>query len=157
ETRETRNAFRARRMSRIDFAAFGKIGDAVGGAERERFDGHRGLATAGRDKAAAIAEEKIFHIVGAMIGVDNGSLWISSHAAGAEQVHSELLLLDGIRPLLLCAGGVENLEAVFVKPFRELDVVGMILVSHSKRGKPPSIFNIWIDGKAVVFLGERSA
>ena|SRR5438309_1303230 len=41
--------------------------DAVGSAECERFDGHCRLAAAGGDEAAAVAEENVFHVVGAMV------------------------------------------------------------------------------------------
>ena len=41
--------------------------DAVGGAECERFDSHSRLAAAGGDEAAAVAEENVFHVVGAMV------------------------------------------------------------------------------------------
>src|SRR5262249_49611722 len=99
------------------FAALGQGSDAVGGAECESFNGPRRLAAAGSDKAAAVAQEKIFHVVRAMVGIDDGSFWIAAHAAGSKQMHGELLLFDGIGPLLLGAGGVKDLQAPPVEPF----------------------------------------
>src|ERR1700758_2325142 len=95
--------------------------------------------------------------MGAMVGVDDGSFWIIAHATGTEQMHGELLLLDGIGPLLLCTGSVEDLQTMFIEPFGELDVVRMILVGQAKRGESPSVFDICVNGKAVVFFGQRSA
>src|SRR5258707_8417276 len=45
---------------RAELPAFGKGHDAVGGAEGQSHDGHGGLAAAGGDQAAAVAQEKIF-------------------------------------------------------------------------------------------------
>src|SRR5208282_702046 len=55
-----------------EIAAFGEGADAVGGAEGERFDGHGGLAAAGGNEAAAVAEEEIFYVMRLMIGIDDG-------------------------------------------------------------------------------------
>jgi hypothetical protein len=54
-----------------EVAALGRGSDAVGGAESKRFDGHGGLAAAGGNQAAAIAEDKIVDVVGAVIFVDH--------------------------------------------------------------------------------------
>src|SRR5882757_1036084 len=131
--------------------------DAVGGAECERFDGHCRLAAAGGDEAAAVAEENVFHVVGAMVRIDDGSLWIVAHAAGAKEMDGKLLLFDGVCPFLLCACGVEDLQAIFVEPFGELDIVGVIFVSHAQRRKAPGVFDFRIERKAVLFLRQRSA
>src|SRR5262249_53817993 len=69
-----------------EFAAFRERSDAVGGAKCERFDGHGGLAAAGRDETAAVAEEQVFHVVRAMIRIDDGSFRVASHTAGSEQM-----------------------------------------------------------------------
>jgi len=68
------------------------------------------LAAAGGYQAAAVAEEEIFHVVGAVIGIDDGGFGVVAHAASAEEMHGELLLADGGRPLLLGSGGVEEFE-----------------------------------------------
>ena len=81
-----------------EITAFGESGDAVGCAKGERFDRHGGLAATGRDEAAAVAQEKIFYVVGAVVGVNDGGFWIVAHAAGAEEMHGKLLFLDGRRP-----------------------------------------------------------
>ena len=90
-----------------EFAALGQGHDAVGGAEGQRHDGHSGLAASGSDQAAAITQEKIFYVVGLVIGINDGSFGIFTHAAGAEQVHAELLFVDGESPFLFGVGGVE--------------------------------------------------
>src|SRR6267154_1599553 len=82
-----------------NFAALGESGDAVRRAVGQGLDGHGRLAAAGGDQAAAVTEEKVFDVVGSMVGVDYRFLGIIAHAAGAEQVHGKLLLLDRITPL----------------------------------------------------------
>ncbi len=89
-----------------EFAAFGQGHDAVGSAEGERHDGHGGLAAARSDQAAAVAQEKILHVVSLVIGIDDGRFGIIAHAAGAEQVHAKLLLVDRESPFLFGIGGV---------------------------------------------------
>src|SRR5256885_5037436 len=131
--------------------------DAIGGAERERFDGHCRLAAAGSDETAAVAEENVFHVMGAMVRIDDGGLWIIAHAAGTEEMDGKLLLFDGVSPFLLGAGCIENLQAILVKPFTQLYVVRMILVGHAQRRKAPGVFEFRIERKAVLFLGQRSA
>jgi len=42
-------------------------------------------------------------------------------------------------------------------PTPQFQIVGMILVRHAKRRQTPSVFQIWIERKAVVFDGQRSA
>src|SRR5438309_5600474 len=91
-----------------EVASLGQGQDAVGRAEGQGHNGHRGLATAGGYEAAAIAEKKIFHVVSLMISVYNGSLGIVAHATGPEQVDAELLLVDGESPFLLRTCGVEK-------------------------------------------------
>src|SRR5258708_16862980 len=83
-----------------DFAALRQRGNAVGGAEGEGFDGHGGLAAAGGDQAAAVAEEEIFYVVGLVVGIDYRGFVVVAHAAGAEEVHGELRFLDRLRPFL---------------------------------------------------------
>src|SRR5215475_345318 len=73
ETHEPRNGFHARKRLCTEFAALCQCGDAVGGAESQRFDGNCGLATAGSNKAAAIAKEKILDVVRAVVGIDDRS------------------------------------------------------------------------------------
>jgi len=106
--------------------------DAVGGAKRERFDGHCRLAAAGGDETAAVAEENVLHVMRAMVRIYDGSFWIIAHAAGTEEMDGELLLFDGVSPFLPCAGCIENLRAIFVEPFGTLDVVGVMFLRHSQ-------------------------
>ena len=117
-----------------EVAAFGEGRDAVGGAEGQRHDGHGGLAAARSDQAAAIAEEKILYIVSLVIGIDDRSLRIVAHAAGAEQVYAELLLVDGESPFLFGVGGVKQFHRASRQPVGEFQIVGMILVREAKRG-----------------------
>jgi HNH endonuclease len=72
-----------------DIPAVGKGGDAVGGAEGQGFDGQCGLAASRGDQAAAVAQEEILDVVGAVIRVDHGSLGVVAHAARAQQMHAE--------------------------------------------------------------------
>ncbi len=107
--------------------------------ESEGHDGHCGLAAARSDQAAAVTEEKIFDVVGAVIRIDDGSLWIVAHAAGAEKMDTELLLVNRIVPFLFCASSVEEFHRTVRKPMGEFEVVGMILVGEPKRGKSPGV------------------
>src|SRR2546430_4144791 len=125
--------------------------DAIGSAERERFDSHSRLATAGGDEAAAVAEEDVFHVMRAMVRIDDGSLWIIAHAAGTEEMDGKLLLFDGVSPFLPCAGCIENLQTILVKPFTQLYVVRMILVGHAQRRDRKSV----VYGKSVDLGGRR--
>ena len=79
---------------RANLSALRERGDAVGGAEGQRFDGHGRLAPAGSHEAAAVTEKKIFYVMGSMIGVDHRRFRVIAHAAGAQQMHRELLFGD---------------------------------------------------------------
>src|SRR5713101_8300141 len=92
-----------------------------------------------------------------MVGVDDRGFGVVAHAAGAEEVHGELRFLDGLRPLLYGARGVEKLVGTLVLPGPELEVVGMILVGEAERGETPGVFEVGIEGEAVGFDGERGA
>ncbi len=140
-----------------DIAALGEGGDAVGGAEGEGFDSHGRLAAAGGYEAAAVAEEEIFYVVGAVIGIDDGGFGVVAHAAGAEEMHGELRFLDGLGPLLYGAGGVQKLIGALVLPGPELEVVGVILVGEAERGEAPGVFEVGVEGEAVGFYGEGGA
>src|SRR5258708_37942559 len=93
----------AQTVLQSDFAALGKGGNAVGGAESERFDGHGGLAPAGGDEAAAIAEKKILDVVGAVVGINDRGLRIIAHAAGTKKMEGESVFLTGIGTCLQSA------------------------------------------------------
>src|SRR6266478_9307539 len=140
-----------------EFAALGEGHDAVAGPEGQRHNGHRGLAATGRDQATAVAQEQIFYVVGLVIGIDDGSFGIIAHAAGAEQVHAELLFVDVESPFLFGVGGIEELYRTMGEPVREFQIVRMVFVCQAKRGKPPGVFHIGIDREAVIFHGQRSA
>src|SRR5438132_8769318 len=117
QNRRVRNGKRCVQLVLLDadFATLCERSDAVGGAERERFDGHCRLAAARGDEAAPVAEENVFHVMRPMVRTDNGSLWIIAHAAGTEKMDGKLLLFDGVCPFLLCTGRIENLQTILVK------------------------------------------
>src|SRR5580704_6462322 len=140
-----------------NFAALGQGGDAVGGTVGQGLDGHGGLAAARGYEAAAVAEEKILDVVRAMVGVDDRRFWISAHAAGAEQVDCELLLLNRRAPPGFGAGGVEDFESAGLHPLHHFQIVWMIAEGHAQRGKAIGIFHVGIERKAVGLNGERSA
>ena len=106
-----------------DFAAFGQRRNAVGRPESECHDGHGGLTAPGSDQAAAVAQEEIFHVMRAMIGVDHRSLGIQAHAAGAQKMHAKLLLLNRETPFFQGPGGFMNGVGLLVEPTGELEVV----------------------------------
>src|SRR5260370_28771321 len=135
--------------SGADFATLRQRRDAVSGAEGQRFDGHGWLSTAGSHQAAAIAKEKIFDVMRAVVRIDNRRLRIFPHAAGAEKMNCEIVFLDRIVPLFLCPGGVENFEGAVLLPRGELEIVGMVLVSHAQGGQAPGILEFRIEGEAV--------
>ena len=141
----------------VEVAALGERHDAIGGTKRQRHDGHGRLAAAGGDQAAAIAEEKIFYVVSLVIGIDDGSFGILAHTTGAEQVDTELLLVDWESPFLLGTCGIKKFRGTSCKPMRELQIVRMILVSQAERGKPPGVFHVGIDRETIIFNGQGSA
>jgi len=108
-------------------------------AESERFDGHGGLAPARGDEAAAVAEKKILDVVGAVVRIDDRGLGIIAHAAGAEKMEGEIVFLNGIMPLFLSTGCVEKFEGAVFLPRGELEIVGMVLVSHAQGGQAPGV------------------
>jgi len=116
-----------------------------------------GLATAGGDEAAAVAEEKILYVVGAMVGVDDRSFRIVAHAAGAKQVHRELLFLNWGGPLGFGAGRVEDFQSAVLHPLHHFQVVRVIAEGHAQRGKAIRILHVRIEGEAVGLDGERGA
>src|ERR1051325_727689 len=134
-----------------DFTAFGKRGNVVGRAESERHDGHGGLAASGGHQAAAVTQEKVLHIVCAMVCIDHRCLRIIAHAAGAEQVHAKLLLLRGETPLLNGARGLMDRVGALEEPIREFQIIGMVFVGQPKSGQSPSVFQIRIERERVVF------
>src|SRR5438874_1614054 len=113
-----------------DFTALGKRGNAVGRAESERHDGHGGLAASGGHQAAAVTQEKVLHIVCAMVCIDHRCLRIIAHAARAEQVHAKLLLLRGETPLLDGACSFVDRVCALEEPIREFQIIGVIFISQ---------------------------
>src|SRR5258708_7347987 len=129
----------AQTVLQSDFAALGKGGNAVGGAESERFDGHGGLAPAGGDEAAAIAEKKILDVVGAVVRINDRGLRIIAHAAGTEKMEGEIVFLNGIVPGLQGAGGVEKLQGAAYLPRLGLEVVRVVFVVPRPGGQAPAV------------------
>src|SRR4029077_4178760 len=140
-----------------DFAAPGEGGDAIGGAESQRFDSHSGLTAARGDQAAAVAEKKIFDIVGAVVGIDDRGLGIVAHAAGTKKVEGEVVFFDGIVPFLLRTSCVEKFEGAVLLPRGELEIVGMVFVSHAQGRQAPSILEFRIERETVGFERKRGA
>jgi len=85
-------------------ASTGKRGYAISGTVSQRLNGHGRLAAAGSDETAAVAQEQILYVMGSVVRVDHRSFRIVAHAAGAQQVHRKLLLVDGSRPSIYRAG-----------------------------------------------------
>src|ERR1700687_1201409 len=137
--------------SGADFAALREPRNAVSGAEGQRLNGHRGLAAAGSYQAAAIAKEKVFDVMGAVVRIDHRRLRIVSHAAGAEKMHGELLLPCRETPLFLSTGGVKNFTSAGEHPIPKLQIIRMIRVRQAERGQAPGVLQIGIERKAVVF------
>src|SRR5258708_39364181 len=142
---ESMTTRRAEGRSGADLAAFRERRNAVRSAERERFDRHGGLAAARGHQAASIAEEKVFDVVSAVIGIDDGTLRIISHAAGAEKVHGELLFLRREAPLFFCSGGFKDFMSAGEHPIPKLYIVWVILVGQAKCGQAPRVLQIGIE------------
>src|ERR1700751_1226222 len=66
-------------------ATFGESGNTVSRAESQGFNGHGRLAATRSNQATAVTEEEVRRVVGAMIGIDHGSLGIVAHSAGNEE------------------------------------------------------------------------
>src|SRR5260370_35422828 len=134
--------------SGADFATLRQRRDAVSGAEGQRFDGHGWLSTAGSHQAAAIAKEKIFDVMRAVVRIDNRRLRIFPHPAGAEKMNCEIVFLDRIVPLFLCPGGVENLEGAVLLPLGQLEIVGLGLVVLAPARQAPGMLEYRVRGEA---------
>src|SRR6266849_2304047 len=143
--------------SGADFAALRERRDAVSGAEGQRFDGHGGLSTAGSHQAAAIAKEKIFDVMRAVVRIDHRCLRIVSHAAGAEEMYAELLFLSRKTPFFLSARRVVELVGPRIQPIGKLQIIRMVLVGQAESGQAPGILQFGIQRKAVVLEWQRSA
>src|SRR5258707_4332825 len=129
----------AQTVLQSDFAALGKGGNAVGGAESERFDGHGGLAPAGGDEAAAVAEKKILDVVGAVVRINDRGLRIIAHAAGTEKMEGEIVFLNRIVSDLQGTGGCEQLLGAAYLPRFQLEIVRMHFVSHAQGRQAPGV------------------
>src|SRR4029453_6793218 len=70
-----------------DLSTLCEARDVLARAERECLDGHRRLAATGRHEAAAVAHEQIWHVVAAVITVDDRRSRVVAHATRAEEVH----------------------------------------------------------------------
>src|SRR5262249_23724703 len=93
----------------------------------------------------------------AMVCVDDGSLWISAHAAGAEHRKGELLFLDRQAPFLLRPSGVQNGESLLIHEIRELQIVGGVLVGHATCREAPSVLHVHIKENGIGCHGEGCA
>src|SRR5260370_9915755 len=129
----------AQTVLQSDFAALGKGGNAVGGAESERFDGHGGLAPAGGDEAAAIAEKKIVDVVGAVGRINDRGLRIIAHAAGTEKMEGEIVFLIGIVPGLQGTGGVGELQGARSFTRLSLELLRMVFVGRAQCVQTPEV------------------
>src|SRR5271168_1793953 len=101
------------------------------GFERDvctRVKSRRAWQTARGDEARSVAEKKIPHVVSAMILVDDGTLRIVAHPAGAEQVHAATRRARRGAPGFLRARSLHDLERAILQEFRRREIVGMILV-----------------------------
>src|SRR5215469_12154404 len=86
---------RVRRMSRRDMDSFailnvalsGFVEEVFGSAPGERHDRKRRVLVRIRHKRSAIGDEKIFYLVGLAKAVEDGSLWVGTHARGANFVN----------------------------------------------------------------------
>ena len=96
--------------SSTEIAASGESADTIRSAVSQCLNGHGGLSAPGRDETTAVAQKQILYVMRAVVRIDDRTLRIVAHAAGAEQVHGELLFVNVVRPLLFCAGRVEKFE-----------------------------------------------
>src|SRR5262249_34033164 len=96
------------------------------------------------------------HIMRLVVGVNDRSFRVLAHPASPEKVYTKLLLVDRESPMLLGARSIQQFAFAVRQPVRQLHVVGMILVRHPQRRQAPSVFQVRIDGKAVIFHWQRS-
>src|SRR5580692_388056 len=72
-------------------------------------------------------------------------------------MHSERLLFDRERPLLLRSRRIQQLEPARVQPRRQLQIVGMVLVSEAQRRQSPVVLHVGIERDAVRLERQRRA
>ena len=92
--------------------------------------------------------------------VDHRGRRIVAHAAGAQQVHRELLLVDGRDRRFTAARRPHrriSAAAILAAKSRSLQIVRMILVGHAHRRQAPGILEVGIERKTVGLERQRSA
>src|SRR5688572_18413618 len=94
---------------------------------REGLNRAGGLASPGGDKAAPVTYKKIPDIMRPVIFVYHRGLRIVAHAACSQKMETERLLLDRIRPALLCAGRFQQLHSSILKKSHVLQIIRVVL------------------------------
>src|SRR5882724_9864532 len=136
--------------------AFFDLGDGiVAGAGSKRHVGEGGIYARGGDHAGAVWEEKIFGVVGLVVGVEDGSLGIAAHASGAHFMDGESGRRD-FRPdgNVLCASSGENFGGLD----SDVAIHGMLVFAPGavdfQGGNAPGVELLLVDFDVVVVAGE---
>src|SRR5437879_11168972 len=97
-------------LSRVvsDLATPRERGDVLAGPVGQGLYRRGGLASAARDEARAVADEKVPHVVRAVVAVHHRCARVVAHAAGAEEVGRERRLLHRLAPRAPRARGLEK-------------------------------------------------
>src|SRR5712691_12068661 len=130
-------------------SALRESSDVFPGSKRERLDRHRRLAAAAGHERRSVHDEQILHVVRSVILVHDRRLRIVAHAAGAEQVESELLALHGLLPRLERARGLEQLFAARREILADPQVLRMVLIGDAQSGNAPRVIDVGIQRHAV--------
>ena len=76
-------------MKRLQFAFLHPGDSVVAGAGRERHVGERGIYAGRGSHAGAIGKEKIFYVVGLIVGIEDGSFGVTAHARGTHFMNGQ--------------------------------------------------------------------
>jgi hypothetical protein len=91
------------------------LGHQVGGAIRQRVNRTSRLLPSRSDKAAAIHDKKVLHVVDTVVTIDDGFLWVAAHAAGTHQMTCDCEILHRVRPDFLRTRCFQNFTALLEK------------------------------------------
>src|SRR5436305_5877566 len=97
----------------------------------------QGLDSAGRlvapcrNKAAAVYQVQVGYVVTPVVWIDNRVPGVSSHAAGAKQMHTFRQGSHRERPSLLCTRCLEQFQFAILQELHCFNVIVMTLISNA--------------------------
>ena len=109
-------------------------------AERECLDRHGGVIATTGDEVAAVDDEQVGHVVGAVVPVDHRPRRVVPHTARAAIMRATRAVADRTRPHRRGPGRLENLDRLLSEELHVLDVVGMTRGRDAHGRQTPLVF-----------------